>query len=436
MRTLCVGDTLLLELTEAERDTVSVSDTVDDVELLRDGVGHGVARVLTELVIDSEEHPEMERVIVVETVDVIVWEFLPDADVLTEDEWQTLTVFECEEVTVADSHLVTVGDIDTESELVVVVERQPEEEKVPIGVHESVEVELLLCEAEPLRKTVWVALGHTVIEGLSEIVDETVLEPIDVGDPDTLRVAVAVSEGLRVVLPVVHALIEPVRVVDEQALDDLVIVSLFVPLLETVEHAVSVGDLEKLGDVVKEAVVVTVDEIRGECDELNEEELVVHMLILIDTVAVTLAVKKVLALTDVEPEDDKVVIIVLVTVSLVVIDWAVDWDLVNETVEHGVLDNDTDMVTVEEGDMLLLTDIEPVIGEVGEFVLETVAQVDEDWDSDWVLVKEIVVHELAEFDADAVTDEVDDLFALTLTEPEVVEEIVSDLDDVVDNVFE
>ena len=45
-------------------------------------------------------------------------------------------------------------------------------------------------------------------------------------------------------LPVVHALIEPERVTDEQALVDLVIVPLLVPQRDTVVHAETVGDLE------------------------------------------------------------------------------------------------------------------------------------------------------------------------------------------------
>ena len=51
-------------------------------------------------------------------------------------------------------------------------------------------------------------------------------------------------------LPVEHALIEPVRDTDEQALADLVIVSLFVPLFETVEQTDRDGELDELGVIV------------------------------------------------------------------------------------------------------------------------------------------------------------------------------------------
>ena len=96
--------------------------------------------------------------------------------------------------------------------------------------------------------------------------------------------------------------------------------------------------------------------------------------VLIDDTTVTLAVYDVLELTEGEPEDDMVIIRVRETVALVVIDCDVDWVLVTETVEHGLLENDTETVTVEEDDTLALTDIRPVDVKVGEFVPETVAQ--------------------------------------------------------------
>lgn len=142
--------------------------------------------------------------------------------------------------------------------------------------------------------------------------------------------------------------------------------------------------------------LVADDDICGDWEELKEGEVVVHMDVLIDDTTVTLAVYDVLELTEGEPEDDMVIIRVRETVALVVIDCDVDWVLVTETVEHGLLENDTETVTVEEDDTLALTDIRPVDVKVGEFVPETVAQEVVDWESDWVFVKEIVVHVLAE----------------------------------------
>ena len=48
--------------------------------------------------------------------------------------------------------------------------------------------------------------------------------------------------------------------------------------------------------------------------------------------------------------------------------------LVTETVEHGLVEDDTETVTVEEDDGLELTDIELLEVKVGNVVLETVAQ--------------------------------------------------------------
>ena len=72
--------------------------------------------------------------------------------------------------------------------------------------------------------------------------------------------------------------------------------------------------------MVKEVVVVPLEETRGEWEVLNEAVPVMHMVVLRDKVTVTLAVKEVLALTEVEPDDDPVVIKVLVTVPLIVMD--------------------------------------------------------------------------------------------------------------------
>ena len=99
---------------------------------------------------------------------------------------ETLTVFVCEDVTVDDSHLVRVGDTETESECVFVVVIVPVGVKVTVGVQESLDDELLLCKAETLRRLLGVALEHTVIEGLSELVDDIVRELIIDGDSKTL----------------------------------------------------------------------------------------------------------------------------------------------------------------------------------------------------------------------------------------------------------
>lgn len=239
-----------LELTVSERDTVSVSEIDDVIVLLRVGVGHGVASELADLVIDVDEHPETDRVLIVEKVDMVVWEFLIVTELLIEAVLETLTVFVCEDVTVDDSHLVRVGDTETESECVFVVVIVPVGVKVTVGVQESLDDELLLCKAETLRRLLGVALEHTVIEGLSKLVDDIVRELIIDGDSKTLWVVAAVFERLVAMLPVEHALIEPVRDTDEQALADLVIVSLFVPLFETVEHTDTDGELDELGVIV------------------------------------------------------------------------------------------------------------------------------------------------------------------------------------------
>ncbi len=71
-RTLRVGDTVTLEQPESERDPVSVPDTVDDVVLLRDGIGQGEAEELTEFVGDVDVHPDTDREIVGDGEDEIL----------------------------------------------------------------------------------------------------------------------------------------------------------------------------------------------------------------------------------------------------------------------------------------------------------------------------------------------------------------------------
>ncbi len=109
--------------------------------------------------------------------------------------------------------------------------------------------ELLLCRAELLREILGVGLEQAEIEGLRELVAEVELESVDDGEPEALRVAVVVSEGVGVVLREMRALFETERVTAEQALDDLLIVPLLVALRDTVVHTETVGDLDKLGEV-------------------------------------------------------------------------------------------------------------------------------------------------------------------------------------------
>ena len=71
-RTLRVGDTVPLEHPESERDPVSVPDNVDDVVMLRVGIGQGEADELTEFVGDADVHPDTDREIVGDGEDEIL----------------------------------------------------------------------------------------------------------------------------------------------------------------------------------------------------------------------------------------------------------------------------------------------------------------------------------------------------------------------------
>ena len=84
------------------------------------------------------------------------------------------------------------------------------------------------------------------------------LEAVNEGEPETLRVAVAESEGLLVVLPVAHALLEPVVVTDEQALEDIVIEPLLVLLTLEVPEKVSKLDNVPIIKGVDETIEVIV----------------------------------------------------------------------------------------------------------------------------------------------------------------------------------
>ena len=142
------------------------------------------------------------------------------------------------------------------------------------------------------------------------------------------------------------------------------------------------------------------------------------------------------SLTLVDPEVVGDIILDLDDEKQAVLDRVGEFELVTETVACGLEEEDTDVVPIDDEEIQALTLVEP------EDVGDTISDLDVDahavfeWECNGELVAETVVHELEEEDLDVVPVDDDDMQALSLTEPEFVGDIISDVDDEALAVFE